>query len=708
MRREWIVGAFLLVLTGWSSVAAEVPQLLQDIVTRPVPPIGIPGLPQGFVQVNDRLVFSTPSGDFDYSAPGILWSTDGTPEGTHAVSTAICPAFCESVTPVATWPGVALLRTTQKPDPTGNAPKMRLWRTDGTPAGTFPLTEAAETNQIVGAFVAGPSPGAGLFYFFDCPGPTTQECQLWRSDGTLPGTHAVTDLKFSVVTPMPAAGRFFFLARSAEETGLWVTDGTADGTRFLAATSLFFGQGVIAATPSRLFFATNDEGLWVSDGTPAGTRLVYEDSINFLEPAGEGVYFLTGYIGQAQIWQSDGTETGTRRLTDLPEGDEISSLLLGQAGNRWVFSYPYYEGPLWAAGEGFSHPTPLTCPEGCPQVELAQPFSQASPPGRILFAGHDAQHGWELWASDGTGRGTRRLTDACPGPCDGLDIQDLLASRRLGQTYFRALSPSSAPELWVTDGTPGGTRRIATGLPSDFGVLKDLVFFGITNPRGTTSELWVTDGTPAGQRRVATLRTLAGSYPLFAPLANGALIFAAEDKDGFQTLWRSDGTPERTLPLPGFEASELFELVRAGELTFFTSPSPQSPRERIWRTDGTARGTFSVARLPHNSLSTSTSPGTGSISSPSPGQNRTAAPTGSATARLWAPGRSFPSWPARVSPRGSTLSAPGSCSSNESRAMGVSPLRSSFRTALRPAPARSRTSRVPGNPSKPTSPRSTV
>src|SRR3954453_6580397 len=101
MHRGWILGALLLVLTGRPSWGAEVPQLLQDIVTQPVRSDFLPGLPEGFVQVNDRLVFSTPSGEFGDN-PGILWSTDGTPEGTHVVSTTICPAFCESVTPVAT------------------------------------------------------------------------------------------------------------------------------------------------------------------------------------------------------------------------------------------------------------------------------------------------------------------------------------------------------------------------------------------------------------------------------------------------------------------------------------------------------------------------------------------------------------------------------------------------------------------------------
>lgn len=602
MRGGWLAGALLLTLTVRPGGAAEAPQLLRDIVKQPGPALNLPGLPEGFVQVNDRLVFSTPGGDLGDA--GVLWSTDGTSEGTKVVSTAICLPECDSIAPVATWPGAALLKTTEVSNITSSSPtvKMRLWRTDGTPAGTFPLTEATEPTRIVGAFVEGSSPGGGLFYFFDCPSP--QECQLWRSDGTRPGTHAVSDLKLSLVAPMPAAGRFYFLAESAAGKGLWITDGTADGTQLLAAIPFYDVSGLFAATPSRLFFI-NGGGLWVSDGTPGGTRsVVFTDQTDFLEPVGEEVYFLGGDIRDTQIWRSDGTESGTGPLTEIQQtGYDVSSLLLGRSGSHWLFTFPNFQGPLWTAGENFSAPALLPCPEGCPGIVWSGPFAKASPPGRILFTGQDARHGWELWVSDGTGRGTRRLTDICPGECDGLDYSALVASRLLGKTYFQAMGMSQKPELWVTDGSLGGTRRIATAaaFSPDLGILGNLVFFGTTNSKGTTSELWVTDGTPAGKRRVATLRTLAGSYPQFAPLDNGALIFGSEDNDDLLTLWRTDGTPERTTSVPGFEASFVFNLTQVGKLTFFSGPGPKSPREKVWRTDGTAHGTFSVANLDFNS-----------------------------------------------------------------------------------------------------------
>lgn len=270
MRGRCITGALLLILAGRPGLAAEVPQLLKDVVTqRGRLTFGnLPGLPEGFVQVGDRLLFSTPSsGITSLAEGGALWSTNGTPEGTQLVSATICPFPCTSITPVASWPGTALLEAMEDPYLSRVASSTRLWRTDGTPAGTFPLTEMLEPGRFE-AFVQGSAPGTGLFYFSDCR--PLEGCRLWRSDGTLLATHPLKDLKLSIVSHAAVAGKLYFLATSDEGAGLWVTDGTADGTQLLAAIpGSFFEEDVLVATPSRLFFTAGGSNLWVSDGTPS-------------------------------------------------------------------------------------------------------------------------------------------------------------------------------------------------------------------------------------------------------------------------------------------------------------------------------------------------------------------------------------------------------------------------------------------------------
>lgn len=95
-------------------------------------------------------------------------------------------------------------------------------------------------------------------------------------------------------------------------------------------------------------------------------------------------------------------------------------------------------------------------------------------------------------------------------------------------------------EIWATDGTPGGTRRLHTfqRLPNDpFPDPENLVsdgsraFFAASD--GVHGrEIWESDGTPEGTHLVVDLAP--GGYsaiPVFASLhpANGHLFFAADD-----------------------------------------------------------------------------------------------------------------------------------------------------------------------------------
>ncbi|MFY9826291.1 MAG: ELWxxDGT repeat protein [Thermoanaerobaculia bacterium] len=602
MRGEWIAKAlFLLTLTTQPSGAAEAPRLLKDIATQPGPNAA-PGLPESFVQVNDRLLFATPSGSF--ADGGALWSTDGTTAGTRLVSSTLCPFLCRAIVPLATWPGIALLEA-QEDDTQGFAAGKRLWRTDGTPAGTTPLTARLEPGGFE-AFVPGPMPGTGLFYFADCL--RFVGCQLWRTDGTLPGTYALTARTLLLGSSTSFAGRLYFQASTiAEGEGLWVSDGTAGGTRLLAALSSGASPfDVMAATPSRFFFtAGDDQELWVSDGTPAGTRLVRQSAffnnedcavpVPFLEVQGETVYFLSAdSVYGFQVWRSDGTESGTQRMTTIPDCNVAQAVPLLSAGGRRIFTFPYYGGSLWTAGGDFSHPAPLTgCKGGCPTFITAYPFANASPPGRLLFVGKDDQHGQELWITDGTGPGTRRLTDTCSGVCDGIDYFSPSAIRGLGKTYFRALDASEKYGLWATDGTPEGTRRVGR-FPAGLGSLGNHVFFGSTRS-GNTSELWMTDDTQEGSRRVATLQIAAtGSYPSFAPVGDGALILALSPNGDFQTLWHSDGTPEGTVPVTRTAIPGIFGVAQVGNLEIFTAERLPELQDTVWRTDGTAGGTFPV------------------------------------------------------------------------------------------------------------------
>ena len=79
-------------------------------------------------------------------------------------------------------------------------------------------------------------------------------------------------------------------------------------------------------------------------------------------------------------------------------------------------------------------------------------------------------------------------------------------------------------------------------------------------------ELWATDGTEAGTRRVRDVRSgVRGSEPRWLTVAGGRLFFAADDGTHGRELWVSDGTEAGTVLaadlLPGAGSSLPHELA---------------------------------------------------------------------------------------------------------------------------------------------------
>src|SRR6185436_2069473 len=124
----------------------------------------------------------------------------------------------------------------------------------------------------------------------------------------------------------------WFGAVGTEDRGLWRSDGSAEGT--VLVRSLPSQPAYLTAVGPRLFFVAADENrgdeLWVSDGTAAGTRPVthftaprpfpdpnFSSDVPAFFQGFDGIlYFLADDVtGGLDLWRSDGTESGTRRVT---------------------------------------------------------------------------------------------------------------------------------------------------------------------------------------------------------------------------------------------------------------------------------------------------------------------------------------------------------------------------------------------------------
>lgn len=390
-----------------------------------------------------------------------------------------------------------------------------LWRTDGTPGGTFlvadiwPGTSSSSPAEIVVA-------GDRLFFVAS---DSAAGRELWTSDGTTAGTRLVKDIYPGPSSSIPASltpvGNDIFLKACVTAHGceLWKSDGTVAGTTMMKdirAGSQSSFPSYLAALGNIVLFAANDavvgEELWKSDGTTAGTVLVkninptqISQSDGFgrsypqkLTRLGDTVLFVADNGTQGnELWKTDGTTAGTSMVVDLYAGST---------------------GGAWSSGGGW-HPAG----------------------DYIFFLGRTASFtAFRIFVTDGTAAGTH----------DGGDMLGPSVDRAYldGLFYYPAMTIDQGTELWFTDLTIRGVfANIAPGSassnPKNLRTIGSHVYFA-ANDQSTGEELWRTNGYAAGPIRLADINPGAGSSNPSALVQLGpTLLFTANDGATGVELW---------------------------------------------------------------------------------------------------------------------------------------------------------------------------
>ena len=270
------------------------------------------------------------------------------------------------------------------------------------------------------------------------------------------------------------------------------------------------------------------------------------------------------------------------------------------------------------------------------------PFESVLFQDRFFYAAYDPRYGEEPWISDGTPEGTHIFLDICPGPCSSEPRNYTVIDERL---FFSAGDTAFGREPWTSDGTPEGTRLLRETVrgvnPSrsfglDYAAVGQTLFFVVRD--GQRVDLWSSDGTRRGTRRVTTLAqsnvvelqsgtderlyfllrtgyqqselwtsdgTSEGTRQLVADcrgcslMGNFAdqLFFRREDAEHGKETWVSDGAPDGTRLLidacPGSCGGDPLNFLKIGGFGFFTALDSERPRfsRSLFRTDGTAGGT---------------------------------------------------------------------------------------------------------------------
>jgi trimeric autotransporter adhesin len=469
-----------------------------------------------------------------------------------------------------------------------------LWTSDGTPAGTRPLTSFNPPDPFEGARWL--KPAGNRVYFVADDGLHARE--IWRSDGTSAGTVRVTELDgeapFLHESPgflEEIGGRLVFEAFvDGTPSRLWTTQGTPGSTApFLLPCGDCELYSRLVLSGGKLFFLT-EEGLWSSDGTPSGSRLLEQVCPHCgsadLVPWHGGILFMPDDFQDPEIWFSDGTVEGTRPLTSMDGEADFAEL--AELGGRLYFLAESDDslgepGGLWS--------TNWTGPQDTRAVFILPVNGPGSDPGRLTFHGgrlfFTAWDGdiYDLWSTSGTPESTSPLNDGeivfWPD-----STSELVPAA--GLLFFLNGRQHEEHDLWRTDGTPQGTFALAH-LPAETVLMPfqgSLYFFN-------GPEIWKTDGTLQGTVKTGDLPEGLSRAEFAAAGPNGIYLATRTG------IWLTDGTGAGTRQLTNFSGGgEDPELTVVGAFVYFLEGG------RIWRTDGTPGGTVALELPPSGSYPT--------------------------------------------------------------------------------------------------------
>ncbi|WP_338867934.1 hypothetical protein [Myxococcus stipitatus] len=489
-----------------------------------------------------RLYFAT---NF-YDGSAVLWLSDGTEAGTVPVKS--FPASTASIPSL-----LVLLSIGERPYFVFNDPGttgLELWTSDGTHSGTHIVKDLTPGPGGAWPPILIPQGGQLTIFHEGAPTPAGPQVDLWRTNGTDPGT-----IQFKSIGPPATLGpisfgmgetQYFFISRPGQSLELWRSDGTTDGTVLVKALGTLGTLGIRSLrlqTDSLFYFVlttpTQGNILWRTDGTEDGTFALKsisppETLREELFPAGDVVLFVVTSASQGtMLWRTDGTVNGTYLAKRL-DAQVVAFENWVREGNLALF---------------------------------------------VLLDGPNA----EVWKSDGTSAGTVRLdTFGHYVSLMGVQNSNVLLFSTISQTEKSRIERLSLS---------GGGKSTVKIIPNPYanepwanpylswvanihGKLYFTLNIGGTGPVGREASLWVTDGTSAGTLLLTNGLSLVDEYvPPYVPLGADTLLFVAGPITTGPELWCTRGTPATTRMLqeiqPGIRGSIPSDFRFVGDRLYF-------------------------------------------------------------------------------------------------------------------------------------------
>lgn len=376
--------------------------------------------------------------------------------------------------------------------------------------------------------------------------------ELWISDGTAQGTVLLKD-----INPGSASGiqntinnavhrqisilyqdkLYFFAEDGVHGYELWVSDGTANGTYMIKDVhkGLNWSDGWhadIVGYNNMVYFRADDSvhgyELWRTDGTAKGTELV----INLSDTVNSYPHYL--YVANGKIYFAAHTHPlFSHTMWHYTDGTAIGTKAIGHHESRFISPLgplTLYKGDLYFTGDHYVPPS-----TGGGRSDVCRITNDTT----YLFG----------------------ILDSVTGKSSGPE----LFTTGFDKLFFRAMNRN---ELWATDGTLSGTKRVhkSTGMVTPIGEVNGKFIFSAPVPNVKGMPFWAMDSTLANAKELkendSARQYFGHSLEIFYDLAtyrrynnytsthNGQLYFLGafpKIPDAEAHLWTTNGTDTGTM-----------------------------------------------------------------------------------------------------------------------------------------------------------------
>lgn len=383
----------------------------------------------------------------------------------------------------------------------------------------------------------------------------TYGLELFVSNGTDENPVLVRDIHPGYIGSSPREltvfnNQLFFVAFSPENVwSVWKTDGTAEGTERIFHVPNSEPHG-LTVFKGRLYFTTSLGSLIQSDGTAAGTRVHFQAAYTYgrIQVLVKDEHYLY-YTEDLRTFYRD---NGSARISFLGQlswedvyfrgfyslGDKLVVIKSSTYDHKIRF-YAIDSNVIQNNGED----------EWTVIKKLDAPLYGSQYIGNItvidqrIFMNFRTYYdnvppSDELWICDGTGGGTRMVKSFSWSPHIAQSHMGMFFSFK-EQLYFRG-----GGALWTSDGTTQGTIKIHDASiipPYNDNTLPLLVSddkFYFSGGDEYHAELWESDGTTENTRQLLDINDAGSSWPHNMCFANGILYFVTSQQYS-STLWSS-------------------------------------------------------------------------------------------------------------------------------------------------------------------------